>query len=1245
MSKNDAQRASNKRSILRMSQTTNGFTNNTPLEELETNLDMLDDYWVQFQAAQIAIESTCGKNEIDMQIIEMVDTERAYQTTKSKIKGLVKRYADFDKQQNQQQGAGGQQQGAGGQQQGGDQQGARGQGNTRLPKLELPQFDGTYIAWTTFKDMFKSMVTDQAGIANAQKLQYLKTSCKGEASDIVSEYQTIDANFDPAWDALEERFENRRMIISSHLKLLFDQPIMTTESAESLRLLLRTTQKSLRSLKSLGGPTEHWDWLLIHLIVVRLDSETRRYWELKHTTKEMATWDELVKALENRCNALESDNSSVVVNKSYEKKKSQPNSASRVLHTTVSSNNCSICNGNHDPSECKVFLDKNCDGRSELATKHSLCFKCLKPNHNFRTCNASKCRKCGRKHHFLLHNPNFVNKKVEAFSSAKSNLTKNVPITPDPSQNGMLVKDSFVGLKRANVQKQVLLSTALIKVRSSYGHWEICRAFLDGGAQSNVITERCAKILNLRRTLCDLPVKGIGEVSAGTCRKESKLEIMSCNSSFTLDINAVVMKTISSDLPNRKFDISKWSYIKGLELADPKFNEPGRIDILIGAEHYFSLLLDDKRIIGSVDYPIAVNTVFGWILSGPVTSPVGADSANIFSVVTQINLDESLKRFWEVEEIPNISIKSLEDVKCEKHFESTHYRDDEGRFVVKLPFNDKKLIFGESRSAALKRFYYLERRFAKDEKLHHDYVEVMRELRALNHMKPAEKVDGTDQYYMPHHPVIKPSRLTTKMRVVMDAAARTSNGVSLNDRLYTGPRLQQDLLRIIIRFRCFKIVILADTEKMFRQIWLAPEDRRYQKILWRENTEDPIQEYELTTVTFGISPAPFLAVKSLQTLAESEKDNFPKEKLVICEDFYMDDLLTGGDHPKEVIELVQNLQQILNRGKFPLRKWISNDDEVLQSIDKKVRACDNVWDIPFDESWKALGLRWHPGSDEFAYKINVSSKIVGMTKRSILAVISSLYDPLGLLAPTIILAKVFLRKLWLNEYDWDEELSGDMKVTWLNFQGSLPKLEDIGIPRWIGSYSTQNLELHGFSDASELAYSAVIYARTLDCSGNVSINIVVAKTKIAPIKTLSNPKLELCGAVLLSRLMKYVMDSLRLEKVLMRTWCDNTAVLDWLRKPPITWKTFVANRVSEIQTTLPLVNWRYVSSEDNPADCATRGVESSELKDHHLWWTGPSWLMLEKSKWPNLISPTNSDRRKFENRLLYLQQRLLPTMI
>lgn len=804
---------------------------------------------------------------------------------------------------------------------------------------------------------------------------------------------------------------------------------------------------------------------------------------------------------------------------------------------------------------------------------------------------------------------------------------------------------SVIVSEKSATQSQVLLSTAIVKLRTGYNNWVLARVFLDGGSQSCVITKKCVQQFNLHKRHCNVPITGIGELKAGTVNKESNFEIMSCyDSSIRLDVKAVVMKSISTNLPNKNFDISDpaWSYLKGLQLADPKFNEPGKIDILIGAEYYFSLLCDEQKQQGPNGYPIAIKTIFGWILSGTVPSMEESNSIKrkIFSVVTEIDLDASLKRFWEIEEFPYVnSIKSLEDEKCEKYFEETHYRNEEGRFVVRLPFVENRKKLGESRAMALRRFKYLERRFVRDPQLHKEYVDVMRELQTLNHMKPAVPSNGQEHYYMPHHPVIQPSRMTTKMRIVMDATAKSSNGVSLNENLQVGPRLQQDLLRILIRYRSFRIAIGSDIEKMFRQILIHEEDRCYQRILWRENPDDPIEEFELTTVIFGISSAPFLAVKSMQELVKNSEISI-QAKSAILEDFYMDDLLTGGDNSDEVIDLIPQIQNTLNKGHFMLRKWISNDNNVLQSIDKSLRAYKDIGDIPVDESWKALGIHWQPSSDEFYYKINENVRNLALTKRTILAVISSLYDPIGFLAPTIVIAKIFIQLLWTSKVGWDDNLDNEISQNWLSFQNSLPSLEEINIPRWIGSLSTKVLELHGFSDASKLAYSAVIYARTLNDDGSYKVVIVIGKSKVAPITTLSQVKLELCGAVLLTRLMHYVKHSLRLDRIDLFTWCDNTAVLDWLRKSPSTWKTFVANRVSEIQTTLPKVDWRYVSSTENPADCASRGVNPSELENHRLWWNGPSWLKLDKKYWPT-FEPSTSEAETEARKTVILSHALV----
>jgi len=284
-------RNSHKRSVLRMETSSTAFDEDSPVSAIESTLDLLEDYWMKFQSAQLNIEEKTSETDLPEVLKEMSTTETSYLKTKSVLKELLllKQKQNVNSEGNNAHKV------------------ARDH-NVKLPKLEIPKFDGSFNNWMSFRDLFTSMVRDQKTLTDGEKLQYLKPNVFNEAADIVSEYQITDANFEEAWEALEERFENKRLQVKAYLSTLFDQKVMTSENVENLRLLLRTTQKCLSSLKSLGGPVETWDWLLVHMVVIRLDPKTRRYWELTQTSKEVPTYQELITALEKRCNALESEN-------------------------------------------------------------------------------------------------------------------------------------------------------------------------------------------------------------------------------------------------------------------------------------------------------------------------------------------------------------------------------------------------------------------------------------------------------------------------------------------------------------------------------------------------------------------------------------------------------------------------------------------------------------------------------------------------------------------------------------------------------------------------------------------------------------------------------------------------------------------------------------------------------------------------------------------------------------------------
>jgi hypothetical protein len=239
-------------------------------------------------------------------------------------------------------------------------------------------------------------------------------------------------------------------------------------------------------------------------------------------------------------------------------------------------------------------------------------------------------------------------------------------------------------------------------------------------------------------------------------------------------------------------------------------------------------------------------------------------------------LHNQVERFFQIEDFGNKRNLSSEEILCEEHFRQSFRRDLDGRFMVQLPFKNHTTPFGNSLQTATKWFIALETKLQRDPALKNSYSVFIHEYLALDHMEkvPGSQIETDKCYYMPHHAVIKEHSISTKTRVVFDASAKTTNGISLNDQLMIGPTLQEDLFSILTRFRTYQYVLSSDIAKMFRQILMQGSHRDYQRILWRDDQSKPLEIYRLKTVTYGTACAPFLAVRSLQQLAHENIQNY-----------------------------------------------------------------------------------------------------------------------------------------------------------------------------------------------------------------------------------------------------------------------------------------------------------------------------------------------------------------------------------
>lgn len=1103
--------------------------------------------------------------------------------------------------------------------------------SVKLPRIDLPKFAGEYTEWENFRDLFQALVGSNDSLPDVQKLHYLKLSLTGEASLVLKGVLTKAANYEAAWTLLTDRYANERALITEHLKMLFDSPPIGSAVLNDLRNLRDKSRAALTALKNLGRPVESWDDILIFHFVRKLDKESHREWEMRMGEEEqypsLADWDAFLNV---RIRTLESiasrgESSGICKNKTAQVRNVK-------AHLNASDTQCIACGSDHALFRCDVFRGQSVEKRLSLAREHRHCFNCLQKGHFPAACSSKRrCSICKGRHHTLLHSERKTSKTPpdnrsresannrESLNSQNSNeLTTTDNTKKDPSVSTPV--NSHFG--SACHEKSVVLATAWVKVGTPGGRHATIRALIDPGSQVTFIREAVVNALRVPRQHTRATVSGIGAGSTAAVRSSVNVTIEPCHGKGpVIFFRALILKKLTNYRTNARWQPNRWTHLRDIEWADTLADNNAPIELIIGADYYGAILLDGLRK-GAQDEPVAQNTVFGWVLTGPVPSTDSrATQVHVHYGDVNVEINNTMKRFWEIEAPPIVTFLSEEEKKCEEHFRSTHSRRSDGKYAVRLPFkSDPPIAIGASKNIAVASFYRLEKRLARDAQQSRAYHSFLKEYVQLGHMREVAETEATSQQsvYLSHHPVIRQESSTTRLRVVFNASMPTSNGSTLNDHLLIGPKLQADITAIILRWRSHHYVFAADIAKMFRQIWLDSRDTAYQRIIWRPNPEESLKTFELLTVTYGTAPAPFLANRVIKQLALDEGTNFPLVVSILNECIYVDDALFGADDRVLALQLRQQVTEILRRGGFHLRKWASNCPQLLTGIPDDEHELASSRLFHDSEGLKMLGLLWQPSTDEFQFKFKIDpANTANPTKRVILSTIAKIFDPLGWIAPVVIVAKIFIQKLWVARLDWDDPLPLELIQQWKAYSAEFSELSKVAIPRWVGTGNdSTNCEIHGFADASQDAYAAVIYLRVTNVANENTVQLLIAKTKVAPLKTLSIPRLELCACLIMIRLINHVQVTLKLIDCPVYCWTDSTVSLAWIRKEPSELKTFTAHRVVEIQNHVPNAFWRHVPSSHNPADCASRGLSVVQLLQHPLWWHGPSWLVQAPNEWP-----------------------------
>lgn len=1107
-------------------------------------------------------------------------------------------------------------------------------GNVKLPRIELPRFSGDVLEWQSFWEQFEALV-GQATIPDISKFGYLQSSLDGEAKRVIQGLPLTAANYPIACSVLRERFGKPTRIIFAHIQALLNTSLLSKSTGNkyiaSLWKLHDQLNTHVRSLEALGVEGTQYGVVLTPVILSRLPHDIRMEWSregLDHESDLSWLMSFLQREIERRerSDAYREGRSEEARSGSrseeargapgrVERRKILPGTASALQTSSVTSvGRCGFCNKSHQSEKCYSVSKLTRAEREEKVRSADLCFRCLVKGHVSKGC-KSKCTKCKGNHNVL-----FCLKEVSLASkdSEVNDEPERLPSSESKGVSGdkgtdLCVSQVGVALSRPDVvSKEVnrtcVLQTAKVRLYGNKGQCVTATVLFDTGSDRSYVTSSLVRKVR---------PKWMGSEPITYSAFGSKMPKNHTCNLFDLTLTsykgvehslvAVEVPTICAPLLRSRVPSDRLLGLESLHFADDYVNNRQiTVDILVGMDAYWKLVIPNKTI--ETGGLVTQESVFGWILSGSMNASGSHEGVSTQLLCIDNNISDSvLHKFWDLESIGICSVEpSCKGSTLQRFEESVKFCND--RYEVALPWKSDvaKSDLQNNVKLARKRLDNLCRRFDKDPclKMTYDSVFIEYEQEGIcEEVPPSELESIHPTYYLPHRPVVRESSSSTRVRPVFDASAAGYNGISLNDCLETGPSLNPDLVAILLRFRRWPIALTADITKAFLQISVRQEDRDVHRFLWKP--EDRVRTMRFNRVPFGNKSSPFL----LNATIKHHLNLCPQSDVVqeLKENLYVDDWLTGAESINEGQAMFIEAAFILGKAGMTLSKWTSSNKYLVE------RFSDNSNFVSDKEAVKILGMNWNMLHDYFSFDgFSIDSPLeLIVTKRAVLSCLARVFDPLGLLSPFTMVVKILFQQIWRLGTGWDETLPDELLFRFQTWFKGIPAFQLWRVDRcyFPGSSWTAmtGVELHGFGDASEKAYGACVYLRLPLPDGNFKVSLVMSKGRVAPIKALSLPRLELLSAVLCCRLVNFVMSALHLD-VPVFCWTDSTVTLSWIKGDPHRWKTFVKNRVTEIQDLVSPEKWFHCPGKDNPADLISRGVLAEQLVSACQWLNGPAWL-------------------------------------
>ena len=677
---------------------------------------------------------------------------------------------------------------------------------------------------------------------------------------------------------------------------------------------------------------------------------------------------------------------------------------------------------------------------------------------------------------------------------------------------------------------------------------------------------------------------------------------------------------VSKESIPRQEDVTTFPYLRDIQI--PTMNT--EVGLLIGND--VPKALEPREVRMSQDQgPFAIKTVFGWTINGRL-GRFGASQPSVNFIRADKELSQQFRMFCNWEFCDSVyddkPAMSKEDAEALAIMENSVGLKN-GHYEIALPWREAAPQLPNNRPLAEHRLKLLRRRLLKNPDLQSKYSSFMDDLLRNGHARRVSK-DRLEHpvgavWYLPHHPVVN-SNKPDKVRVVFDCAAQY-NGKSLNSEILQGPDLTNNLVGVLTRFRKEPVALMADVENMFHQVQVNPKDCDAFRFRWwpGNDLDSKPAEYQMLVHLFGASSSPSCSNFALRRTADDNRAEFSQEAVDnINRNFYVDDCLKSVRSAPEAIPLIGELRELLSKGGFRLTKWISNSRKVIESVPESERAI-SVKDRLLNRlpTERALGVRWDVETDTFGFKISLKDKPI--TRRGILSIVSSVYDPLGFVAPFSLPAKRLLQDLCRKSLGWDDLVSNEDLTCWKNWLRDLPKLESLRVERCLKPASFGEItssQIHHFAHACQFAYGAVSYLRVTNGQGDIHCSFLIGKARLSTLKQLTIPRLELSAAVVAARLDRMLRQEIDMQVDESVFWTDGSCVLGYISNDSRRYHTFVANRVASIQEASSPSQWRHVSSEQNPADDASRGLSAEALTDNSRWLRGPDFLWQPVHTWP-----------------------------